>query len=130
MPKILSLPAGAVTSTDIVREGVLNPKYVMTGNYENQTGYVLVKRIDPDNGIRILNLDVTDMSYITVDFQNVQATFETQIYFNGSMVYQSPTGTTRRQYVIDARNTTGVVPLNIILTGNNCQTKLYNILVS
>ena len=120
---------GAVDdSKNILIDGVLNPKYTLSGGYTQENGYVTCWRSGGTYGCEVNMIDLTDMDYIGCDIQNNDASKPIVAYISGGTVYYSAGNTNRQTLILDVRSYTGVHRLQFQINyAGSGSAKIYNI---
>ena len=127
--------AGGVTPNykNIIKDGVLNPMYAMTGLLTQESDHVLITRTDTTaNGGEIVGIDFTDLSALNFDGQNV-STGQITIQLDndqGTRLWLATAGSSRQTAQYDVSAITGVHSLKVTMYGNNGTGKLFNILAT
>jgi len=117
---------------EIVKDGVLNPGLVVTGQgITQQSGYVQVNRVaNTYNGGTVEGIDFTGYSTLTIDCQNAQTSPYFTVNLDGTPYY-SGRNTQRQQYSVDVSAINGIKPLYVSLSENATgSAKLYNMILA
>lgn len=114
---------------DVIKNGILNTDYYYLSGAGISQGadYVLVSRSDPTNGGAINNTDVTSYTSVVIQYQQVDASAQLQIYFGGTRYHYGSAGTDRRTVSIGISSLTGVQNMSFLLSSNGTSAKLYSI---
>lgn len=113
---------------DIIKDGILNTRYSLTGNIIQAGTRVEIVRDGNGNGGSINGVDLTNINTLTLDYQNNNGSTPMEYKIgNGSWTLLA-SDSSRHTLNINVSSYTGVTPIYFNIYSNNGWSAIYNLI--